>query len=55
VEAAGINEVILYFNYGLKPHEMVIDQMDRFMADIAPSFALREKDVRPFALSAVPD
>ncbi|MBI3710331.1 MAG: LLM class flavin-dependent oxidoreductase, partial [Proteobacteria bacterium] len=55
VQAAGINEVILYFNYGLKPHEMVIDQMDRFMADIAPSFALREKDVRSLALSAVPD
>ncbi len=39
VEAAGIEEVILYFNVGNKPHEMVIDQMDRFMADIAPAFA----------------
>jgi alkanesulfonate monooxygenase SsuD/methylene tetrahydromethanopterin reductase-like flavin-dependent oxidoreductase (luciferase family) len=38
VEAAGIDEVILYFNYGLKPHQMVKDQMQRFMADVAPAF-----------------
>jgi alkanesulfonate monooxygenase SsuD/methylene tetrahydromethanopterin reductase-like flavin-dependent oxidoreductase (luciferase family) len=38
VEAAGIGEVILYFNYGLKPHQMVKDQMQRFMAEIAPAF-----------------
>jgi alkanesulfonate monooxygenase SsuD/methylene tetrahydromethanopterin reductase-like flavin-dependent oxidoreductase (luciferase family) len=38
VEAAGIGEVILYFNYGLKPHQMVKDQMQRFMRDIAPAF-----------------
>lgn len=39
VEAAGIAEVILYFNYGLKPHAMVLDQMSRFAAQIAPAFA----------------
>jgi len=38
VEAAGIGEVILYFNYGLKPHAMVKDQMARFMSDVAPAF-----------------
>lgn len=38
VEAAGISEVILYFNYGLKPDAMVREQMSRFMADIAPAF-----------------
>lgn len=38
VEDAGIGEVILYFNYGLKPNAMVIEQMDRFMAEIAPAF-----------------
>lgn len=38
VEAAGISEVILYFNYGLKPHAMVKEQMQRFMTDIAPAF-----------------
>jgi alkanesulfonate monooxygenase SsuD/methylene tetrahydromethanopterin reductase-like flavin-dependent oxidoreductase (luciferase family) len=38
VEASGISEVILYFNYGLKPHEMVKDQMQRFMKEIAPAF-----------------
>ena len=39
VEAAGIDEVILYFNHGLKPHSLVMEQMDRFMAEIAPAFA----------------
>jgi alkanesulfonate monooxygenase SsuD/methylene tetrahydromethanopterin reductase-like flavin-dependent oxidoreductase (luciferase family) len=38
VEAAGIAEVILYFNYGLKPDAMVRAQMDRFMRDVAPAF-----------------
>lgn len=38
VEAAGISEVILYFNYGLKPHAMVKEQMERFMRDVAPAF-----------------
>jgi len=42
VEAAGISEVILYFNYGRKPHEMVLEQMERFMAEIAPAFAETE-------------
>ena len=39
VEAAGISEVILYFNYGLKPHAMVKEQMQRFMQEVAPAFA----------------
>ncbi len=38
VEAAGIEEVILYFNVGRKPHGMVKDQMAKFMAEIAPAF-----------------
>jgi len=38
VEAAGITEVILYFNYGLKSHQLVKEQMQRFMQDIAPAF-----------------
>lgn len=38
VEKAGIAEVILYFNYGLKPHAMVKEQMQRFMQQIAPAF-----------------
>jgi len=38
VEAIGIEEVILYFNYGRKPDSMVREQMDRFMAEIAPAF-----------------
>lgn len=38
VEAAGISEVILYFNYGLKSHGMVKEQMQRFMEEVAPAF-----------------
>ena len=38
VEQAGIDEVILYFNVGNKPHSMVKDQMHRFMSEIAPHF-----------------
>jgi alkanesulfonate monooxygenase SsuD/methylene tetrahydromethanopterin reductase-like flavin-dependent oxidoreductase (luciferase family) len=38
VEAAGIEEVILYFNVGLKPHAQVKDEMARFMAEVAPAF-----------------
>jgi alkanesulfonate monooxygenase SsuD/methylene tetrahydromethanopterin reductase-like flavin-dependent oxidoreductase (luciferase family) len=38
-EAAGFDEVILYFNLGLKPHERVKEEMARFMAEVAPAFA----------------
>jgi alkanesulfonate monooxygenase SsuD/methylene tetrahydromethanopterin reductase-like flavin-dependent oxidoreductase (luciferase family) len=38
VEAAGFDEVILYFNVGLKPHAQVKDEMARFMAEVAPVF-----------------
>ena len=38
VEALGVEEVMLYFNYARKPDSMVREQMDRFMADIAPAF-----------------
>ena len=39
VEAAGFDEVILYFSLGLKPHAQVMDEMARFMAEVAPAFA----------------
>ncbi len=39
VEAAGFDEVILYFNVGLKPHAQVREEMARFMAEVAPAFA----------------
>jgi len=38
-EAAGFDEVILYFNVGLKPHTQVKAEMARFMAEVAPAFA----------------
>ncbi len=38
VEAAGFDEAILYFNLGLKPHGQVLDEMSRFMEEVAPQF-----------------
>ena len=38
VEAAGIEECILYFNVGKKPNGMVKDQMHKFMEEVAPNF-----------------
>jgi alkanesulfonate monooxygenase SsuD/methylene tetrahydromethanopterin reductase-like flavin-dependent oxidoreductase (luciferase family) len=38
VEAAGFNEVILYFNVGLKPHAQVKQEMARFAQQVAPAF-----------------
>jgi alkanesulfonate monooxygenase SsuD/methylene tetrahydromethanopterin reductase-like flavin-dependent oxidoreductase (luciferase family) len=38
VEAAGFDEVILYFNVGLKPHNQVKDEMARLMTEVAPAF-----------------
>jgi alkanesulfonate monooxygenase SsuD/methylene tetrahydromethanopterin reductase-like flavin-dependent oxidoreductase (luciferase family) len=39
VEAAGFSEVILYVNVGLKPHQQVKNEMERFMREVAPAFA----------------
>jgi len=44
VEAAGFEEVILYFNVGLKPHAQVKDEMARFMEEVAPVFDGKHKD-----------
>lgn len=38
VESAGFEEVILYFNVGLKPHAQVKEEMARFMEEVAPAF-----------------
>ena len=38
VEEAGFDEVILYFNVGLKPHRQVREEMARFAAEVAPLF-----------------
>jgi alkanesulfonate monooxygenase SsuD/methylene tetrahydromethanopterin reductase-like flavin-dependent oxidoreductase (luciferase family) len=43
VEAAGFDEVILYFNVGLKPHAQVKEEMDRFMREVAPHFDGKHK------------
>ncbi len=43
VEAAGFEEVILYFNVGLKPHNQVKEEMDRFMREVAPNFEGKHK------------
>jgi len=44
VEAAGFEEVILYFNVGLKPHAQVKDEMARFMEEIAAVFDGKHND-----------
>jgi alkanesulfonate monooxygenase SsuD/methylene tetrahydromethanopterin reductase-like flavin-dependent oxidoreductase (luciferase family) len=38
VEAAGIEEVICYFNFGGYPHEATLQQMRRFAAEVMPRF-----------------
>jgi hypothetical protein len=43
VEAAGFSEVILYFNVGLKPHQQVKEEMERFMREVAPAFAGKQQ------------
>ena len=45
VEAIGIEEVMLYFNFGNKPDAMVREQMDRFMTEVAPAFDGTHVDV----------
>jgi alkanesulfonate monooxygenase SsuD/methylene tetrahydromethanopterin reductase-like flavin-dependent oxidoreductase (luciferase family) len=49
VEAAGFSEVILYFNVGMKPHQMVKDEMDRFMREVAPNFSGKHNERRKAA------
>jgi len=43
VEKSGIDEVILYFNVGNKPHNLVKEQMHRFMQEVAPQFEGKHK------------
>ena len=38
VEACGFDEIILYFNVGMKGHQKTKDEMARFMSEIAPHF-----------------
>ena len=45
VEAAGVEEVILYFNVGMKNHQQTRDEMARFMAEVAPHFNGAHKKV----------
>ena len=45
VEGAGFDEVILYFNVGLKPHPQVKDEMARFMSEVAPAFEGKHKRI----------
>lgn len=43
VDEAGFGEVILYFNVGLKPHQQVKDEMQRFTEEVAPLFQAQAK------------
>ena len=44
VEEAGFDEVILYFNVGMKPHKQTKEEMDRFMKEVAPHFQGKHKE-----------
>ena len=46
VEAAGFSEVILYFNVGMKPHQQVKEEMDRFMREVATNFEGKHRQRR---------
>jgi alkanesulfonate monooxygenase SsuD/methylene tetrahydromethanopterin reductase-like flavin-dependent oxidoreductase (luciferase family) len=46
VEGAGFDEVILYFNVGMKPHQQVKEEMDRFMREVAPHFQGKHQERR---------
>jgi alkanesulfonate monooxygenase SsuD/methylene tetrahydromethanopterin reductase-like flavin-dependent oxidoreductase (luciferase family) len=46
VEAAGFEEVILYFNVGMKAHAQVKEEMDRFMREVAPAFEGKHQERR---------
>jgi hypothetical protein len=35
---AGFDEFIPYCNVGLKPHQQVKDELQRFMEEVAPAF-----------------
>ena len=39
VEAAGIEEVICYFNFGLLPNDQTLQQMERVSREVMPHFA----------------
>ena len=43
VEAACFDEVILYFNVGLKPRAQVKDEMALFIQEVAPVFGGRQR------------
>lgn len=49
VEEAGFAEVILYSNVGMKPHNQVKEEMDRFMREVAPNFAGKHNERRKAA------
>jgi alkanesulfonate monooxygenase SsuD/methylene tetrahydromethanopterin reductase-like flavin-dependent oxidoreductase (luciferase family) len=46
VEASGVEEVILYFNVGCKPHNLVKEQMHRFIEQVAPHFQGKHNERR---------
>jgi alkanesulfonate monooxygenase SsuD/methylene tetrahydromethanopterin reductase-like flavin-dependent oxidoreductase (luciferase family) len=46
VEAAGFDEVIIYSNVGMKPHQQGKEEMDRFMREVAPHFQGKHQERR---------
>ena len=51
VEAAGIEEVICYFNFGLLPHAETLRQMERVSREVMPHFASGQRTEQALAAS----
>ena len=47
----GVDEVILYFNLGLKDPARVREEMTRFMEEVAPAFAAPVAKAASFGLA----
>ena len=54
VEAAGIDEVICYFNFGALSHADTLRQMERFAAEVMPAFAASPSPAAVLAQPAAP-
>jgi alkanesulfonate monooxygenase SsuD/methylene tetrahydromethanopterin reductase-like flavin-dependent oxidoreductase (luciferase family) len=52
IEGAGVDEVVVGFNFGRKPHEMVRDQMAMFMERVAPAFEGSHRAIQSGARAA---
>jgi alkanesulfonate monooxygenase SsuD/methylene tetrahydromethanopterin reductase-like flavin-dependent oxidoreductase (luciferase family) len=50
VEAAGIEEVICYFNFALLSHSETLQQMERFSSEVMPAFGATSAPASPISV-----